>query len=91
MPKGAKNQQSKAVISAIAAQLFVSDITVSCEFFIQRLGFSVAFGYGKPPFYAQVKRDQGVLSLKYVDYSVIDPQLRDRESLPSGDLVVDTQ
>ena len=91
MSEEAKDRPPKAIISATAAQLFVSDITASCDFFTQKLGFSVAFGYGKPPFYAQVKRDQGVLSLKYVDYSVIDPQLRDRESLPSGDLVVDTQ
>jgi len=55
MPKGAKNQQSKAVISAIAAQLFVSDITVSCEFFIQKLGFSIVSVCGEPPFYAQAK------------------------------------
>jgi len=46
--------------------------------------------YGEPPFYAQVRRDKGLLNLKCVDYPVIDPQLRDRESLLSADMTVDT-
>jgi catechol 2,3-dioxygenase-like lactoylglutathione lyase family enzyme len=80
--------QSKAVITATAAQLFVSDIKASCDFFSRKLGFSIVFIYGEPPFYAQVKRDRGLLNLKCVDYPVIDPQLRDRESLLSADMGV---
>jgi catechol 2,3-dioxygenase-like lactoylglutathione lyase family enzyme len=30
--------------------LFVSDIAASCDFFTQKLGFSVVFVYGEPPF-----------------------------------------
>jgi hypothetical protein len=48
------------------------------------------FTYGEPPFYAQVKRDKARLNLKCVDYPVIDPALRDRESLLSADMGVDT-
>lgn len=70
--------------------MFVSDIRASCDFFTQKLGFSVVFIYGEPSFYAQVKRDRGLLNLKYIDYSVFDPELRDRESLLSADLAVDT-
>ena len=90
MPKSAEKAQSKPVISATAAQLFVSDITASCDFFTQKLGFSIVFVYGEPPFYAQVKRDRGLLNLKCVDYPVIDPQLRDRESLLSADMALET-
>ncbi len=46
--------------------------------------------YGEPAFYAQVKRDRGVLNLKCVDYPVIDPQRRDRESLLSADMALET-
>ena len=81
---------SRPIISATAAQLFVSDIKTSCDFFTQKLGFSTVFVYGEPPFYAQVKRDRGLLNLQHVDAPVIHPELRDRESLLSADLGLDT-
>jgi catechol 2,3-dioxygenase-like lactoylglutathione lyase family enzyme len=90
MTQRATNAEGRPVITATAAELFVSDIQRSCEFFTQKLGFSIVFVYGEPPFYAQVKRDRGLLNLKCVDYPVIDPQLRDRESLLSADMAVDT-
>lgn len=90
MPDRAEPTPSKAVITATAAELFVSDIKASCDFFTQKLGFSVVFVYGEPPFYAQVKRDRGLLNLKHMDAPVIDPELRDRESLLSADMGVDT-
>jgi catechol 2,3-dioxygenase-like lactoylglutathione lyase family enzyme len=80
----------RPVISAIAAELFVADIKASCDFFTQKLGFSIVFTYGEPPFYAQVMRDRALLNLKCVDYPVMDPALRDRESLLSADMAVDT-
>jgi catechol 2,3-dioxygenase-like lactoylglutathione lyase family enzyme len=90
MPDRAEPTPSKAVITATAAELFVSDIKASCDFFTQKLGFSIVFVYGEPPFYAQVKRDRGLLNLKHMDAPVIDPELRDRESLLSADMGVDT-
>jgi catechol 2,3-dioxygenase-like lactoylglutathione lyase family enzyme len=90
MPEHASQTQSKPVISETAAQLFVSDIKASCDFFTLKLGFSIVFVYGEPPFYAQVKRDRGFLNLKHMDAPVIDPALRDRESLLSADMGVDT-
>src|SRR5262245_41860787 len=86
MPGQAHDTASRPVISAIAAELFVADIKASCNFFTQKLGFSIVFTYGEPPFYAQVKRDRALLNLKCVDYPVIDPALRDRESLLSADM-----
>jgi catechol 2,3-dioxygenase-like lactoylglutathione lyase family enzyme len=80
----------KPVISGTAAELFVSDIKASCDFFTQKLGFSIVFVYGEPPFYAQVKRDRGLLNLKCMDVPVIDPELRDRESLLAADMGLDT-
>jgi catechol 2,3-dioxygenase-like lactoylglutathione lyase family enzyme len=83
-------RQPKAIISATAAELFVADIKASCDFFTQKLGFSIVFVYGEPPFYAQVKRDRGLLNLKHMDAPVIDPKLRDQEVLLSADMGVDT-
>jgi catechol 2,3-dioxygenase-like lactoylglutathione lyase family enzyme len=90
MSDPAAQTTSKAVITATAAELFVADINASCDFFTRRLGFSIVFVYGEPPFYAQVKRDRGLLNLKCVDRPVIDPALRDRESLLSADMGVET-
>lgn len=90
MPQQRDQTAPKAVITATAAQLFVSDINVSCDFFTQKLGFSIVFVYGEPPFFAQVRRDKGLLNLRCVDHPVVDPQLRDRDSLLSADMAVDT-
>jgi catechol 2,3-dioxygenase-like lactoylglutathione lyase family enzyme len=90
MPQPAAQTQARPVISATAAQLFVADIKASCDFFIEKLGFSIVFVYGEPPFYAQVKRDRGLVNLRHMDRPVIDPSLRDRESLLSADMGLDT-
>ena len=82
--------EARPVIAATAAQLFVADIKTSCGFFTQKLGFSTVFVYGEPPFYAQVKRDHGVLNLRHMDRPVIDAALRDREGLLSSDMGVNT-
>jgi catechol 2,3-dioxygenase-like lactoylglutathione lyase family enzyme len=90
MPRQTDHPPAKAHIAATAAELFVSDIKASCDFFTQKLGFSIVFVYGEPAFYAQVKRDNGLLNLKCMDRPVIDPALRDRESLLSSDMAVNT-
>jgi len=81
---------SSVVITGAAPQLFVADIKASCDFFTQKLGFSVVFIYGEPPFYGQVKRNRALLNLRCVDSPVIDPARRDRDSLLSADMGVDT-
>jgi hypothetical protein len=49
----------KATIVGAEPQLLVTDIKRSCEFFCAKLGFSVVFSYGKPPYYAQVGSRRG--------------------------------
>jgi Glyoxalase/Bleomycin resistance protein/Dioxygenase superfamily len=43
----------RPTIIAAEPQLFVTDIGASLKFFTQKLGFTVAFVYGEPPFYAR--------------------------------------
>ena len=90
MPNHAEQTLSRAVIVAAEPELFVADIKASLDFFIQKLGFAIAFTYGDPPFYAQVKRDGAQLNLKCVDSPVIDPEFRDREELLSAAMTVAT-
>jgi catechol 2,3-dioxygenase-like lactoylglutathione lyase family enzyme len=81
---------TKAAIAGAEPQLFVADIKLSCDFFIGKLGFVIAFTYGEPPFYAQVKRDVACVNLRCVEQPVIDVELRDREQLLSASLTVAT-
>jgi catechol 2,3-dioxygenase-like lactoylglutathione lyase family enzyme len=62
-------------------QLFVRDIAASCDFYSRTLGFSVAFIYGDPPFYAQVFRGGARLNLRQVHTPVVDRAWRDGEQM----------
>jgi catechol 2,3-dioxygenase-like lactoylglutathione lyase family enzyme len=68
-------------LTAAEPQLYVRDIAASCAFYSHKLGFSVAFVYGDPPFYGQVVRDGVRLNLRHIDDPVIDSGRRDREQL----------
>lgn len=85
-----KSPSSKARITGAEPQLLVADIKRSCEFFRKKLGFSVVFSYGEPPYYAQVSRDAARLNLRCVESSVIAPAVRDREELLSASMTVAT-
>ena len=85
-----KSAPSRATIVGAEPQLLVTDIERSCEFFRGKLGFSLVFSYGKPPFYAQVRRDAARLNLRCVEGPVIEATVRDREELLSASMTVAT-
>jgi hypothetical protein len=85
-----KSSPSKAVIVGAEPQLFVTDIKRSCDFFLEKLDFSLVFSYGKPPYYAQVGRDAARLNLRCVERTVIESTVRDREELLSASMTVAT-
>jgi catechol 2,3-dioxygenase-like lactoylglutathione lyase family enzyme len=85
-----KSSTAKVVITSVEPELFVTNIAASCDFFTGKLGFTIAFTYGEPTFYAQVLRDAARLNLKCIEKPVIDPALRDREELLSAALTVAT-
>jgi catechol 2,3-dioxygenase-like lactoylglutathione lyase family enzyme len=80
----------RATISSAEPELFVSDIKRTCDFFTQKLGFTVVFTYGEPPFYGQVMRDGARLNLRCLDAPVFDNARVERESLLSAMMNVDT-
>ena len=82
------SSKSKAIIVGAEPQLFVADIKRSCEFFREKLGFSVVFSYGEPPYYAQVRRDGARLNLRRVERDIVGSALREREELLSASLTV---
>ena len=85
-----KPSSSKATITGAEPQLLVADIKRSCEFFCKKLGFSLVFSYGSPPYYAQVGRDRARLNLRCVERTVIDSALRNREGMLSASMTVAT-
>jgi catechol 2,3-dioxygenase-like lactoylglutathione lyase family enzyme len=85
-----KSSPSKATIVSAEPQLLVTDVKRSCEFFREKLGFSLVFSYGDPPYYAQVGRDVARLNLRCVDWRVIEATTRDREELLSVSMTVAT-
>jgi uncharacterized glyoxalase superfamily protein PhnB len=81
---------SRAMIVSVEPQLLVSDIKRSCEFFAKKLGFSLTFSYGDPPYYAQMGRDAARLNLRCVEGRVIESAARDRDELLSVSMAVAT-
>ena len=80
---------SKPTLLAAEPQLFVSDVAASCEFYTKKLGFTVAFIYGEPPFYGQVFRDGARLNLRFLPEPAINPELRDKKHLLSASITLD--
>ncbi len=78
----------RTILNSIEAQLFVADIKVACDFYADKLGFTVAFVYGEPPFYGQVSRDQARLNLRVVGEPVFAGDVREREHLLSATITV---
>jgi uncharacterized glyoxalase superfamily protein PhnB len=75
-------------LNSTEAQLFVANIEVSCDFYSEKLGFSVGFIYGDPPYYGQVTRDHARLNLRVVGEPVFAGDVREREQLLSASLTV---
>jgi catechol 2,3-dioxygenase-like lactoylglutathione lyase family enzyme len=79
MTRSAAPSNRAATILTAEPQLFVSDLEASTAFYIGKLGFSLAFSYGEPPFYAQVVRDGARLNMRTVHGPVFDAGFRARE------------
>jgi uncharacterized glyoxalase superfamily protein PhnB len=80
----------RPILSSTEAQLFVADIKASCDFYTDKLGFTVRFIYGDPPFYGQITRDHARLNLRVVGEPVFAGDIREREHLLSASLTVAT-
>jgi uncharacterized glyoxalase superfamily protein PhnB len=80
----------RPVLSSTEAHLFVADIKASCDFYTDKLSFTVAFVYGDPPHFGQVTRDHARLNLRSVDEPVFVGDIREREQLLSASLTLAT-
>ncbi len=69
------------MLSPAIPQLFVTDFARALAFYRDRLGFSVAFTYGEPPFYGMVERGDAKLNLRHVDQSPWRDNVRNDDDL----------
>jgi catechol 2,3-dioxygenase-like lactoylglutathione lyase family enzyme len=72
----------------VAAHLYVRDLKASTDFFTAKLGFTIDFIYGEPPFYSQVSRDNARLALRSMDESFFLEDIRLREDLLSASITL---
>jgi catechol 2,3-dioxygenase-like lactoylglutathione lyase family enzyme len=89
MTEAQADHLSRPALLAAEPQLFVSDISASVKFYKDKLGFSVSFVYGEPPFYGQIYRDGARLNLRCVLTPAIDPRRRDSEELLAASITLD--
>jgi len=81
---------SQPILSSVAAHLYVRDLISSTDFFTVKLGFTIDFVYGDPPFYGQVSRDNARLALRSMDESFFAEDIRQRENLLSASITLGT-
>ncbi len=79
MPRQAQPVPPAPVLKGARPVVFVSNVQTSAAFFRDKLGFSIDFLHGHPPFYASVSRGAARLHLRFVHEPVITPGVRERE------------
>ncbi len=84
------SQGTQAILTSVAAHLYVRDLKAATDFFTTKLGFTIDFVYGDPPFYGQVSRDNARLALRSVDEPVFAGDIREREDLLSASITLDS-
>jgi catechol 2,3-dioxygenase-like lactoylglutathione lyase family enzyme len=79
---------AQPTFTSVAAHLYVRDLKASIDFFTAKLGFTIDFVYGDPPFYGQISRDNARLALRHVDQPVFLGDARQREDLLSASITL---
>jgi catechol 2,3-dioxygenase-like lactoylglutathione lyase family enzyme len=79
---------SQPILNSVAAHLYVRDLKASTDFFTGKLGFTIDFVYGDPPFYGQVSRDNARLIMRHMDESFFAEDIRQREGLLSASITL---
>ena len=79
---------SRPILTSVAAHLYVRDINAATDFFTAKLGFTIDFIYGDPPFYGQVRRDNALLALRSMDEPFFAEDIREREDLLSASITL---
>ena len=77
------------VLSGTEAVVYVTDFNRARDYYVSKLGFTVEFTYGDPPFYGLISRDRARLCLRLVCEPVFIGDIREREQLLSASFTLD--
>lgn len=80
IPAGQEGPRSNLIHAE--PQLFVADMRRALYFYVEKLGFEIAFSYGEPAFYAQVFRQGARLNLRRTAIPAFDPAFSKAEGDP---------
>jgi uncharacterized glyoxalase superfamily protein PhnB len=64
--EGRRGMNGSLGLGAAVPILFVRDVPAAADFYARKLGFTIEFLHGDPPFYGEVRRDEAVLHLRHV-------------------------
>ena len=81
---------AQPILSGAEPQIFVADFKAACDFFTNKLGFEIAFAYGDPPFYGQVKRDAARINLRHVNGPVFVDGIRERDDMLAASMTLES-
>lgn len=82
MTDASTDHSRQARLMHVEPQLFVADLAAALDFYVGALGFEIAFTYGEPAFYAQVRRDGARLNLRWVGRPAFDREFLESEDDP---------
>jgi catechol 2,3-dioxygenase-like lactoylglutathione lyase family enzyme len=77
----AAGASQRPVVLTARPFLFVSSVEAACAYYVDKLGFTLVFSYGKPAYYAEIQRDGVDLCIRHIDVPMIDPALATREEI----------
>ncbi len=80
-PKTPRTSSGPPVLKDVTPVLCVRDVTASAAFFEQKLGFTIDFLHGLPPFYGAVSRDGVCLHLRFVHHPYFAQTAAEEKSL----------
>jgi catechol 2,3-dioxygenase-like lactoylglutathione lyase family enzyme len=88
-PLTRKENLGVASLRKAIPMLLVSNVRASAEFFRDKLGFTIDFLHGHPPFYGAVSRDAATLHLRFVHEPVFKEGMREREQFLAAFIAVE--
>jgi catechol 2,3-dioxygenase-like lactoylglutathione lyase family enzyme len=87
--KRAKPAPAAPRIKSVKPVMYVTNVQASAVFFRDKLGFTIDFLHGNPPFYGSVSRGGACLHLRFVHEPVFKDEVREKEQLLSAFVDVD--
>ena len=76
-------EEARGPLRVVVARpfVFVRDVNAACAYYVEKLGFTLSYDYGKPSFYAEVERDGVHVCIRQTDEPMLDAARARREDV----------